>query len=394
VNQGVQDRRRGVLSVGANASAGNLLAELTGAFEDFKVRNDRRTDQLQGAVDDLNKSIAALQVGAGGGSPSRVDHSAFAKFLQTGMPQANMRESSDPDGGWTVPEKIDDTIQYQLLEFSPLRRWASIVTLGRGAGTYSFLVNRRGASSGWVGETDARPQTDTPSLGKIMPAEGEIYANARITQWLLNDSKFNLDAFIRENILDEFAVQEGTAFVSGDGVNKPRGFLTHDTAATDDDTRPFGTMQYVPTGVAADLNDVSNNGVDALINLVYAVRPSYRAGPGVGWMMNSTTASKVRKLKDNDDRYLWQESTQAGQPPMLLGYPVAMEENMPTVSANAFPIAFGNWRRGYRIVDRLGTRILRDPYTDKPFVHFYLTKRVGGGMADSNSIKLLKVATS
>ncbi|ODR94221.1 hypothetical protein AUC69_03475 [Methyloceanibacter superfactus] len=306
-----------------------------------------------------------------------------------------MRESSDPDGGYSVPEEIDGVIQNQLLEFSPLRGWATIITLGQGQGGYSFLVNRRGASSGWVGETEARPETSTPEMAKITPPEGEIYANASITQWLLDDSQFNLDQFIRDNIIDEFAVQEGAAFVDGNGINKPKGFLQlEDPVTTADATRAFGVLQYVASGVAADINDGTHNGVDALTDLVYALKPAYRQGPGVGWMMNSTLAGKCRKLKSLGDtaQYLWTESTQAGQPPMLLGYPVAIDENMPNVGANTFPIAFGNWRRGYRIVDRLGTRVLRDPFTNKPNVMFYLTKRVGGCVADSNAIKLLKCA--
>ncbi len=163
--------------------------------------------------------------------------------------------------------------------------------------------------------------------------------------------------------------------------------------ATNDATRKFGTLQYLPsknaTGLATD-----GTGADALISLVYGLHAPYRAGPGVAWMMNSTTASVVRQLKDPNGRYIWTDGLQAGEPAMLLGYPVGIDENMPDLGAGNYPIAFGNWRAGYRIVDRLGTRILRDPFSDKPFVHFYTTKRVGGTVADSNAIKLLKCATS
>lgn len=375
-----------------------VVSDLQSAFSDFKTDHDARVDQLTDAVDDVNSRLVALQVGGGAFDPvnDTVGRKAFASFLRHGQPQAGMRESSDPDGGYAVPKTIDAVIQNQLLDFSPIRNWATVITLGQGAGTYSFLINKRGASSGWVGELEARPETDTPAFGAITPPSGEVYANASLSQWLLDDSSFDMDQFIRDNVIDEFAVQEGVAFVSGDGVNKPRGLLTYDTASTGDDTRAFGTLQYVPTAVAADINDSTHNGIDALVDLVYSVKPAYRAGPGVGWLMNSTVASKVRKLKSLGDTagYLWQEPVQAGQPAMLLGYPVAIDENMSDVGANAFPIAFGNWRRGYRIVDRLGTRILRDPYTNKPNVMFYLTKRVAGSLADSRAIKLLKCAAS
>ncbi|MGH6924586.1 MAG: phage major capsid protein [Propylenella sp.] len=394
---------RGIVAVraalGEDDDPVSVINRLDTAIRDFRKRHDDRLSQIETALDRVIYNQTALEVTGGGSSRSgrRRDpagRSAFVEFLRSGGPQAAMRESDDPGGGYAVPETVDGTIQDQLLEFSPLRNWATIIPLGQSVGTYSFLVNRRGASSGWVGEEEARPQTDTPQLGKITPPEGEVYANASITQWLLDDSQFDLDQFIRDNIIDEFAVQEGAAFVSGDGVKRPRGFLSYNTSNQADDARPFGTLQYVPTGVAADINDGSNNGTDALTNLVYAVKPAYRAGPGVGWMMNSTLAGKIRKLKDTDGNYLWQRSLAEGQPERLLGYPVVIDENMPNVGANTFPVAFGNWRRGYRIVDRLGTRVLRDPYTNKPNVLFYLTKRVAGSAADFNAIKLLKCATS
>lgn len=386
-------RARGLVG-GAKANTGGaqqVLAELTETFRDFQSR-------YNGALEDINARVAALTVGGDGPGGNFREHSegrrAFTEFLRTGNPQAGMRESGDPDGGYAVPTTVDATIQNQLIEFSPLRAWATVITLGAGAGTYSFLVNRRGAASGWVGEEEARPATDTAKLGAITPPEGEVYANASITQWLLDDSNFNLDQFIRDNILDEFAVQEGEAFVSGVGLKQPRGFLNYDKSTDVDADRAFGTLQYVPTGVASALSDSTHNGVDALYDVLYSLRPSYRAGPGVGWMMNSTTAQALSKLKDGDGRYLWEPGLREGTSDRLLGFPVALDENMPSVGANAFPVAFGNWRRGYRIVDRLGTRLLRDPYTNKPKVMFYMTKRVGGAVADSNAIKLLKVATT
>ena len=225
---------------------------------------------------------------------------------------------------------------------------------------------------------------------------GEIYAQPEITQRLLDDSSFNLGNFLSENVSDEFALQEGAAFVNGDGINKPKGYLTYPKASTGDATRPFGTHQYVPSGVAASIFDATHNGADVLIDLVHAVKPSYRVGAGVGWMMNSTTASVLRKLKSLGDteNYLWQSSLIEGQPDRLLGYPVWEDEQMDDIGAGNFPIAFGNWGKGYVIVDRHELRLLRDPYTKKGWVKFYFTKRVGGSPTDTNAIKFLKIATT
>ena len=379
----------GVPRVGSPEAMFSELQESVGAFRNgIDGRLAEHADELA----KINSTIDSLGRAGTPGAGRGAGRAAFAEFLRSGNPQAGMRSSSGPDGGFAIPETIDAAIQDQLAEFSPLRAWATIITLGQAAGGYSFLVNRRGASSGWVGETTARPETDSPVLAKISPPEGELYANASISQWLIDDSGFNLDQFIRDNIIDEFAVQEGAAFVTGDGVVKPRGFTTYSTSADSDGVRPFGTLQYIASGAAS--NFATSNPADKLIDLVHAVKPAYRAGEGVGWVLNSETSATVRKFKTGAGDYLWKDGLIEGQPPMLLGYPVAIDENMPAVAADALPIAFGSWRRGYRIVDRMGTRILRDPYTNKPLVHFYTTKRVGGAVADSRAIKFLKIAAS
>jgi len=382
---------RGIMSVRAQAyddpveEVRSLIGEVRQKIE---ARNAKMDDMGQ-AIDDLSQRMAGMRV-VGNSPIARRDLAPFAGFVRTGAPQAGMTTDSNPDGGYLVPQTVDSVIQNQLISLSPLRGYASIVTLSQGAGHYSFNVNLRGATAGWVGEKEARPETASPTLGSIKPPEGEIYANPKVSQWLLDDSAFNVETFIQENLSDEFAVTEGAAFVSGDGINKPKGYLTLTNVTTADASRAFGQLQYVGTGNGAGF--ASTDPGDALINMVYALKAPYRAGPGVAWMMNSTTASVVRQFKDNQHRYLWQESIQAGQPSTLLGYPVAIDENMPDLGSGALPVAFGNWKLGYRIVDRLGTRVLRDPYTNKPFVQFYTTKRVGGSVADSNAIKLLKCA--
>jgi HK97 family phage major capsid protein len=389
-------RPRGILSTVMNEGGPDLTGVMA-AFEGFRSETTRMAGQirdLNAGMGELSERIALVAIG-GNASPTsrRRDLAPFTNFLRTGVQAAGMTTGDSPNGGYLVSENVDSVIQDQLISLSPLRRYATIVTLGRGAGRYSFNVNRRGTTSGWVGEQDARPETDGPNLANIAPVEGEVYANPKTSQWLLDDAAFNVENFIQTNISDEFATQEAAAFVNGDGFIKPMGFLQYDVASSIDAERPFGTLQYLPSGAASGL-PTDGHGADYLISLVYGLRAPYRAGPGVAWMMNSTTASVVRKLKDPSGRFVWTDGIQAGEPSILLGYPVGIDENMPDMGTNSFPIAFGNWALGYRIVDRLGVRMLRDPFSDKPFVHFYTTKRVGGCLADSNAIKLLKCAES
>lgn len=387
---------RGFMGIAMNNGGAPDLTGVMAAFEGFRAQAGTMAEDIRRlgeGMDEINVQLAGSRLNGGSPNNRRRDLAPFAAFVRSGDIKAGMTAGDDPNGGYLVPDNVDTTIQSQLVSLSPIRRYASIVTLGRGAGKYSFNVNKRGATSGWAGETSSRSETDTPHLGNITPAEGELYAKPKVSQWLLDDAAFDIEAFMQENISDEFAVQEGAAFANGDGLTRPRGYLTVPVLGTGDATRKFGTLQYLPsknaTGLATD-----GTGADALISLVYGLRAPYRAGPGVAWMMNSTTASIVRQLKDPNGRYVWTDGLQAGEPAMLLGYPVGIDENMPDLGAGNYPIAFGNWRLGYRIVDRLGTRVLRDPYSEKPFVQFYTTKRVGGTVADSNAIKLLKCATS
>jgi len=381
------------------------LAEMQSAITNQHGRTAEEIVAMQTQIDRMAETFASQQIGGGSGDPfSGTDtqraSAALVDYMRTGnlqglqslSPRADMQSDSDPDGGYTVPKEIDRVIQNQMIEINPMRRLANVVRTS--TSDYHKIINRRGATSGWSGERENREETDTPTLGDIKPPMGELYAMPEITKWMADDSQFDLEGFLQENVSDEFAYQEGGAFINGDGVNKPRGLLSYDTSSDVDGTRAFGTLQYVATGVAAALSDATNNGVDKLIDLVHAVKPSYRAGPGVGWQMNSATAGVLRKLKSLGDtsNYLWQESHVEGQPSRLLGYPVWENEDMQDIGANAYPIAFGNWKRGYVIVDRSETAVLRDPFTKKGWIRYYFTKRVGGAVTDSRAIKLLKVA--
>ena len=250
------------------------------------------------------------------------------------------------------------------------------------------LVTKGGTPSGWVSETAARPETGTPDFVEIAPPFGELYANPAASQAMLDDAAFDVEAWLAHEIATEFARAEGAAFVAGSGLNRPKGFLAAPTSAAGDASRAFGAIQYIGTGVAGGF--AASNPQDKLIDLVQALRPPYRQG--AVFVMNSSTASRIRKFKTADGAFLWQPALTAAQPDTLLGYPVVEAEDMPDVAADSLSVAFGNFRAGYLIAERTETQILRDPFTNKPFVHFYATKRIGGQVANSEAIKLLKFA--
>jgi HK97 family phage major capsid protein len=292
------------------------------------------------------------------------------------------------DGGYAVPREIDEQIDALLKAASPIRAIANVVRVGSAG--YRKLVTRNGVASGWASETATRPVTNTPVFEEIVPPWGDLYAQPAATQAMLDDAQFDVEAWLSSEIAAEFAKAEGTAFVNGDGTNKPKGFLTYATAATSDATRPFGTLQYVASGAASDF--IASNPQDRLLDLVHALRAPYRQG--AVWVMNGATLARVRKFKDTTGAFIWTPGMVTGQPDLLLGYPVIESEDMPDIAANALAIAFGNFQAGYLIAERSETNILRDPYSNKPYVNFYATKRIGGAVTNSEAIKVMKIAAS
>lgn len=385
------------------------LGEMTQAFASFRERNDQRVEQLESLVNAQQESIQALRLGSGAGTEMGVHPGAGLRqragnpapivgpvrddFLNAmrGMPSAAMSTQSGPDGGFTVQPVIDGTIDALLRNASAIRSLARNVIIADGD-SWQKLVGRSGTQSGWAGEEDTRSDTASPQIGMVTISPWELYAMPELTNHLLEDTGFDLESFLAEDVSGEFSLQEGSAFVTGNGVKKPKGFLSYDKVTTADATRAFGDLQYVPSGGASDF--ASTNPGDALHDLLTSLRPVYRAGDGVAWVMNSATANKVRKFKDGQGNYLWSASIAAGQPDRLLGYPVAIDEAMPDIAANAFPVAFGNWRRGYAVVDKPGLRLIVDRVTKKGWTKMYFSRRTGGGVVDSNAIKLLKIATS
>ncbi|GGD98739.1 phage capsid protein [Polymorphobacter glacialis] len=289
-----------------------------------------------------------------------------------------------PKGGVAVPIEIDAVIDRVLRAQSPIRSIAQVVDIG--SANYRKLITTTGVVSGWVSETASRAETDTPDFAEIAPPMGELYANPAASQAMLDDAMFNVESWLGEEIGREFARAEGVAFVTGDGVNKPRGFLTVPNSVLGDATRAFGTLQFVTSGAAGGF--AASNPQDKLIDLVHALAAPYRQG--ASWVMNSATLARVRKMKDLDGAFLWQPALAADQPATLLGYPVIEADAMPDVAADSLSIAFGNFQAGYLVAQRRETVVLRDPFSNKPFVHFYATKRVGGVVVDSRAIKLMK----
>ncbi|WP_395329959.1 phage major capsid protein [Novosphingobium sp. BL-8H] len=289
------------------------------------------------------------------------------------------------DGGYAVPREIDALISSRLKKVSPIRSIAQVVQTGTAG--YRKLINVGGTASGWVSETGARTETATPSLAEIAPPTGELYANPAASQAMLDDAMFDVQSWLADEIAMEFARAEGAAFINGTGTNQPKGFLAAPTSSADDAARAFGTLQFLVSGNASGFDTAPEL---KLIDLVHALKGGHRQG--ANWVMNSKTLAVVRKLKAADGSFLWQPGLMDGQPNRLLGYPVVEAEDMPDVAANAVPIAFGNFRAGYLIAERSTTSILRDPYTNKPFVNFYATKRIGGQVLDSDAIKLLKIS--
>ena len=341
--------------------------------------------QLKSRMD--SQAVAAARPALSGarcGNTPFVD-SYLRKGLESGVELKALAGTTDSAGGYAVPEEIDSEIGRLLTAISPIRAIANVVRVGSSG--YRKLVTSGGTPSGWVSETAGRPETATPTFIEVAPPFGELYANPAASQAMLDDAAFDVEAWLAGEIATEFARAEGSAFVAGNGVNRPKGFLAGPTSAQGDGSRAFGTLQYLATGASGSFGGTPG---DKLIDLVQALRPPYRQG--AVFVMNSATASTIRKFKTSTGGFLWQPSLVAGQPDSLLGYPVVEAEDMPDVASDSLSVAFGNFRAGYLIAERSETQILRDPYTNKPFVHFYATKRVGGQVANSEAIKLLKFA--
>ncbi len=386
---------------GAASSAIETKADAFDASFDIAIRQDEaaaaiealRGDiaEVKGRLDKVNRAAVrpVISGAAYGTTESSPELKGFVDgYLRLGRETElkSLSIGSAADGGFAVPRPIDAEIARRLVKISPVRSVANVVQTSTSG--FRRLISIGGTASGWASETGARTETSSPKLAEIVPPLGELYANPSATQQMLDDSAFDVGTWLANEIATEFARAEGAAFINGTGTNQPKGFLTGPTAAVPDATRAFGTLQFIASGNATAFDAAPEA---KLIDMVFATKAALRQG--AVWMMNSATLAAVRKLKSADGSFLWQAGIIDGQPSRLLGYPVIEAEDMPDIGAGNFPIAFGNFKAGYLIAERTATTILRDPYTNKPFVQFYATRRVGGQLLDSDAIKLLKIST-
>lgn len=318
---------------------------------------------------------------------------AFSAYLRTGDDDAmrglNLEEKAlstavAGDGGYLVDPVTSNTVAGVLKNAASIRAIANVVSVE--STSFDVLVDHAEFGAGWATETGSQAETDTPQIERISIPLHELSALPKASQRLLDDSAFDIEGWVANRIADKFSRAESAAFVSGDGVDKPTGFLTYGTAPTE--TAIWGEIGHVVTGADGDF--ATTNPADAVVDLVYALGARYRAN--ASFVMNSKTAGAVRKMKDADGRFLWSDGLAAGEPARLMGYPVLISEDMPDIASWAPAIAFGDFASGYTIAERPDLRILRDPFSAKPHVLFYATKRVGGDVSDFNAIKVLKFA--
>jgi len=338
--------------------------------------NPERRDALYRAEKELKKA-QALQQKARSDDGSGWEERATQTVTTTGSA-----------GGFALPEQIERQIARLALDITPMRELATVRTVG--TSDYKELFDINGAGFEWVGETDTRNQTNTPDLAESAPTFGMGSAKPQASEESLDDLFYDVEGWLVNSAGEAIGQGEGAAFVSGNGTKKPTGFLAGPApvATTDAGGRAFGTLQYIPSGQASAMP----TSLDVLYDVVYSLRARYRRN--AVWMANKLVVSSLRKYKDTTGQYLWQPAVAAGQPDVFMGYRVVEGEDMPVVAANAFPLAFGDFKEGYLIADRVGMRITRDEITAPGFVKFYVRRRVGGKLRNTQAIKLLKIAAS
>jgi HK97 family phage major capsid protein len=403
----------------ASAEAQQLIDQMNHTFEAYRQTNEERLGELETRMspdvlldeklsrmdrdmDDNKRKIDRIMLDrarpALGGTQTKAsdpvvaEHkAAFEAYIRGGeagglkaLEGKALSRSSGPDGGYLAPAVLEAEVLRRLAVISPIRALATVQTVSAGVYKKAFSVN--GPAAGWVGEAVVRTQSASPTLAELTFPAMELYAMPAATQTLLDDAVVDIDRWVADEVESAFAEQEGAAFIAGDGIDKPKGLLSYPTIANA--SWSWGNVGVVNTGVAGAFP--AANPSDVLVDLIYALKAGYRQNATV--LMNRKTQAAIRKFKDAQGNYLWQPPATAGTPATLMGFNVAESEDMPDIAANAVPVLFGDIRRGYLVVDRAGVRILRDPYSAKPYVLFYTTKRVGGGIQDFAAVKGLKFA--
>lgn len=376
------------------------------AFNEFVEKQRSRIDVLENEFKELELKLGRPNLGGFSGfeGPANVDpaeiktiRSAVRALLSGDQSKANhlfieakaMATDTDPSGGYVVHPMISAGMTKVMAEISPIYRLARKVPMTEGD-AFEEPIDKESAEANWVAERQSRPDTNTPDLAMFRVPLQEICAMPKATQKLIDVASIDVLGWLQAKVGDAFAVKEGSAFHSGDGVGKPRGFLTYPTAATPDATRPWGTIEHVLTGAsgAFPTSSATVNPADVLVDVTSALKAQYRTG--AVWLMNRKTAAAVRKLKDAEGRHVWVDSLVGGQPPMLLGYPVEIDEDMPDIGSDSLSIAFGDFSKAYTIVEQPGAKFLTDPYTDKPNVRLFAYRRVGADVNNTEAVKFLK----
>ena len=375
-----------------------VSAAMAGLVGDFRAMQADLEQKLQKQEErltmlDTKMTHAAVRPALATSAEIEVPHrKAFNAYLRSGdddglrglVPEGkSMSTAVNGDGGFLVDPITSEAVKSVLDSTASIRAIAAVVTVE--ASSFDVLIDQGETGAGWSDEISGSSETATPTIDRISIKLHELSAMPKASQRLLDDSAFDIETWLAGRVADKFSRAEAAAFINGDGNDKPRGFLDHD--AVDNDVWTWGNLGYVPTGVDGGLGDG-----DAIIDLVYALGAEYRAK--ACFVLNSKTAGALRKLKDADGRHLWSDGLAAAEPARLLGYPVLIAEDMPDIAAGADAIAFGNFSAGYTIAERPDLRVLRDPFSAKPHVLFYATKRVGGDVSDFAAIKLLRCATA
>ncbi|MEI8294997.1 MAG: phage major capsid protein [Alphaproteobacteria bacterium] len=362
------------------------LDTLGEAFNEFKHTNDERLQQFQNRVNKVEVVLRRPSLETK--SDEHHDTIPFMDYVRKGQDESNLQVKSltsaqDGSGGFLIPKPVIDKIHSTLQSYSSLRNIARVTEVSTDA--LELLLDKGNADVGWVAETDDRPETNTPEFAKLRIPVHQVYAKPRASQKLLDDACIDLESWLISKIADRMAEAENQSFIKGDGNNKPKGFLTYPTVPLGQ--ARWGSFEEVRSGKNGIIDDP-----DVLLTLFHALKPQYLKG--AAWLMSRSTCAAVRQLKDANKQYLWQPGLLAGAPSSLLGHPVIISDDMPALTRDeaSKAIAFGNWYEGYQIVDRAGVSLLRDPYSAKPYVEFYATKRVGGDVINFDAIKIINCA--
>ena len=371
---------------------GEVTEALTGLVSDFKGFRQDITQKMKQQEERLNMTYMSQRPQLSTSDMAEAPHQkAMDAYLRSGdddglrslaLESKSMNTAVSAEGGYLVDPQTAETVKSVLTSSASIRSIATVVNVE--ATSFDVLVDRTEMGAGWATENGSTQETDTSLFDRISIPLHELSAMPKASQRLLDDAAFDVEGWLATRIADKFATSEAAAFITGDGIDKPRGFLVYPNI--DEQSWTWGSLGYVATGASGDFE--ASKPSDAIVDLVYALGAKYRAN--ASFVMNSKTAGAVRKMKDADGRFLWTDSLAAGQPAQLMGYPVLIAEDMPDIGVDTTAIAFGDFGAGYTVAERPDLRVLRDPFSAKPHVLFYATKRVGGDVTDFSAIKLLK----